>query len=102
MNDPLPIATGMLDITHETLRDFAKGRLDERTEQKVLALLEADPELAAQVAAISADSVIAKMRSHSKLVSNRSLSSQLSAGGLGSTELSSSRSEDPSAPTSQV
>ncbi len=87
MTDELLFATGDLKVTRETLRAFAKGQLDEAAEREVMLLLETYPELAAQVAAISVDSVIAKMRSHSQIVSNQSLSSQLSCPSPDETEL---------------
>ncbi|WP_372897204.1 serine/threonine-protein kinase [Stieleria sp.] len=87
MTDEIIFATGDLQVTQDTLRAFAKGQLDEAAEREVMLLLEAHPELAAQVAAISVDSVIAKLRSHRQVVSNQSLSSQLSCQTPDETEL---------------
>lgn len=77
MNDDVIAVSGSLAITDETLRAFAKGRLDEATEQQILALLETRPDLAAQVAAISSDAVLEKLRSSKRNALNQSLSSQL-------------------------
>ncbi|MDM4014645.1 serine/threonine protein kinase [Roseiconus lacunae] len=87
MNNEAIKAIADLSVSLETLRAFAKGQLDEEQEQHVLDLLEEHPELAAQVAAISVDSVVAKMRDHSKLASEKSLSSQLAEENLGETEM---------------
>jgi len=76
-----------LGVSLEILRAFAKGELDAKQEQHVLELLDKHPELAAQVAAISVDSVIVKMRDHSKLASEKSLSSQLADDSPCKTEL---------------
>ncbi|QEF96869.1 Serine/threonine-protein kinase PrkC [Stieleria maiorica] len=93
MNHDVPVVHDDLEVTHETLRAFAKGKLDEETERQVMAVLETRPELAAEVAAISVDSVIEKLRRHSEVVTNASLSSQLRGGSPGETELS---AEEPS------
>ncbi|OYP38152.1 serine/threonine protein kinase [Rhodopirellula sp. MGV] len=87
MNDEALEAIERFQISQETLRAFAKGQLDEKQELRVLDALEKSPDLAAQVAAISVDSVIAKMRDHGQLVSDKSLSSQLAGEPLGETEL---------------
>ncbi|MCS7468810.1 serine/threonine protein kinase [Stieleria sp. ICT_E10.1] len=94
MTDEVTFATAGLKVTQERLRAFAKGQLDEAAECEVMALLETYPELAAQVAAISVDSVIAKMRSHRQVVSDQSLSSQLSCQTPDETELLAPPKED--------
>lgn len=50
-----------VEISDETLRDFAKGRLDESAEHAIIALLDTRPDLAAKIAAISSDSVLKKL-----------------------------------------
>ncbi|WP_182868070.1 serine/threonine-protein kinase [Rhodopirellula sp. JC639] len=96
MNHEVPVVRGDLEVTHETLRAFAKGKLDEETERQVMAVLETRPELAAEVAAISVDSVIEKLRRHSEVVANASLSSQLGDESPGETELLASEPSDSS------
>jgi serine/threonine protein kinase len=67
------------EVSPQTLRDFAQGRLDSAQEQRLVALLRDRPELQAQVAAISSDAILAKMKAHGLDVA-KSLSSQVSHG----------------------
>ena len=64
-------------VDESMLKAFAKGQLDEATEDKVVAFLERKPELQAKVAAISIGPVVEKMRAHSQIIAAKSLSSQL-------------------------
>ena len=64
-------------VDEAMLKAFAKGQLDEATENKVVALLEKKPELQAKVAAISIGPVLEKMLAHSQIIESKSLSSQL-------------------------
>lgn len=50
------------DISDEQLRAFAKGQLDEATEERIIAILETRPDLAAKIAAISSDSVVKNLQ----------------------------------------
>ena len=63
-------------VDEAMLKAFAKGQLDEATEDKVVALLEKKPELQAKVAAISISPVLEKMQAHSQIIAAKSLSSQ--------------------------
>ena len=63
-------------VDEAMLKAFAKGQLDEATENKVVALLEKKPELQAKVAAISISPVLEKMQAHSQIIAAKSLSSQ--------------------------
>ena len=67
-------------VDEAMLKAFAKGQLDEATENKVVSLLEKKPELQAKVAAISIGPVIEKMQAHSQIIAAKSLSSQLDQG----------------------
>ena len=64
-------------IDKQMLRAFAKGQLDEKTEDQIVALLEERPDLQSKVAAISTDEVLGKMKAHSQIIAARSLSSQI-------------------------
>jgi serine/threonine protein kinase len=61
------------------LRAFAKGQLDAKTEDRIVAILETRPDLVAEVEAISVDPILEKMKAHSKIASEKSLSSQIKA-----------------------
>ncbi len=66
-----------VEISQDLLRAFAKGQLDESTEDKIVAMLEDRPDLAAEIEAISVDTVLEKMKAHSQVLAEKSLSSQI-------------------------
>ena len=68
-------------VDEAMLRAFAKGQLGEVEEVQVLALLEKNPKLQANVAAISIAPIVQKMQAHSQVIREKSLSSQVAAGG---------------------
>ncbi|XZE53151.1 protein kinase domain-containing protein [Planctomycetaceae bacterium SH139] len=91
MNEDVIATSGSLVISKDTLRAFAKGQLDEAAEQQVLALLETRPDLAAQVAAISSDSMLERMKSHGEATAPKSLSSQLASADQAQTDAKSAK-----------